>query len=99
AGATATTTSTDQEDDGSKFARQAQIILDGLGGPENLDAINYCATRLRVDVNDMDNVDEARIKQANVPGTNITGDNNIQVIVGTEVQFIADEIEKLRTKK
>src|SRR5699024_3644396 len=75
--------------DGSEFSRQAQIILDGLGGPENVDSINYCATRLRVDVNDMDQVDEARIKEARVPGTNITSDHNIQVIVGTEVQFVA----------
>ena len=84
--------------DDSEFSRQAQIILDGLGGPDNLDAINYCATRLRVDVNDIDQVDEDRIKEARVPGTNITGDNHIQVIVGTEVQFVADEIEKLRMK-
>jgi len=82
--------------EGSQVQRQAQIILEGLGGPENLDTLNYCATRLRVDVNDINKVDEARIKQANVPGTNITGSNHIQVIVGTEVQFVADEIEKMR---
>ena len=95
---TSTTPTTESPSDGSEFSRQAQIILDGLGGPDNVDSINYCATRLRVDVNDMDQVDEARIKQAKVPGTNITSDHNIQVIVGTEVQFVADEIEKLRMK-
>jgi PTS system N-acetylglucosamine-specific IIC component len=89
---------TQSRNDGSEYARQAQIILDGLGGPDNLDALNYCATRLRVDVNDINQVDEGRIKEARVPGTNITGGNHIQVIVGTEVQFVADEIEKLRMK-
>lgn len=92
------TSTTQSQNDGSEFARQAQIILDGLGGPDNLDTVNHCATRLRVDVNDINQVDEARIKEARVPGTNITGDNHIQVIVGTEVQFVADEIEKLRLK-
>lgn len=80
---------------GSDLSRQAQIILDGLGGSENLDALNYCATRLRVDVNDSNKVDENRIKEARVPGVMKSG-NHIQVIVGTEVQFVADEIEKLR---
>lgn len=87
------------QDDESEFSQQAQIILDGLGGSENLDTVDYCATRLRVDVNDMDKVSEARIKEAQVPGTNISGSNHIQVVVGTEVQFVADEIEKLRMKK
>ncbi len=79
----------------SNFANQAQIILDGLGGSENLDTLNYCATRLRVDVKDADKVDEARVKEARVPGVTKSG-NHVQVIVGTEVQFVADEIEKLR---
>ena len=83
---------------GTDIQRQAEVILDGLGGAENLDALNYCATRLRVDVKDIDKVSEERIKEAHVPGTNITGSNHIQVIVGTEVQFVADEIEKLRTE-
>ncbi len=92
------TASDTRRNEGSQVQKQAQIILEGLGGPENLDTLNYCATRLRVDVNDIDKVDEARIKQANVPGTNITGSNHIQVIIGTEVQFVADEIEKMRMK-
>ena len=97
-GAADTATATEGSQGDSEFSRQAQIILDGLGGPANVDSLNYCATRLRVDVNDMDQVDEARIKQAKVPGTNITSDHHIQVIVGTEVQFVADEIEKRRMK-
>ncbi len=80
---------------GSNITNQAQIILDGLGGSQNLEALNYCATRLRVDVKDADKVDEARVKEARVPGITKSG-NHVQVIVGTEVQFVADEIEKLR---
>lgn len=92
--ATGTTTTRAQTAD-SKFEEQARIILDGLGGAENLDNINYCATRLRVDVKDPSKVNETRIKEARVPGMNRSGDH-VQVVVGTEVQFVADEIEKLR---
>lgn len=96
---TSSATTAQSQDDGEEFFEQARIILDGLGGPDNLDTVDHCATRLRVDVNDINKVDEGRIKQAQVPGTNITGKNHIQVIVGTEVQFVADEIEKQRMKK
>lgn len=90
------TTETDTATGESKYTSQARIILDGLGGPENLDTVDFCATRLRTTVKDMDKVNENRIKEAGVPGTNITGDHNVQVVIGTEVQYVADEIERQR---
>src|SRR5699024_9436504 len=59
--------------DRSDFRRQAEIILRGLGGADNIQYVEPCATRLRVEVNDMDKVDERKIKSAGVPGTNKTG--------------------------
>lgn len=91
--APATTVGTASSDD--KFEKQARIILDGLGGTENLETLNHCATRLRMDVKDPSKVNEARIKEANIPGMNKSG-NHVQVVIGTEVQFVADEMEKLR---
>lgn len=79
-----------------KFAVMGAQIYDGLGGDENITAVDHCTTRLRVEVKDMDKVDQNKIKATNVPGINIVGKHNIQVIVGTSVQFVADEVNKLR---
>ncbi|BCB02696.1 N-acetylglucosamine-specific PTS transporter subunit IIBC [Bacillus sp. KH172YL63] len=79
-----------------KMAAMAADIYGGLGGDENVTSIDNCITRLRVEVKDMDAVDQERIKATGVPGIHIVGDNSIQVIVGTSVQFVADEIERLR---
>lgn len=99
-GGTVTTESTSthaaSRNDRSKFTNQAEIILDGLGGSDNIEYIDPCATRLRVDVKDMSRVNEERIKDAGIPGTNKTGEKSIQVVVGTEVEFVANEIEKMR---
>lgn len=86
-------TTTDQRD---KFRRQAEVILDGLGGFENISRLDYCATRLRLDIADMDIVNEERIKEAGIAGTSKTGRNSLQVVVGTEVEFVANEMEKLK---
>jgi len=75
---------------------QASLIYEGLGGDDNVTAIDYCTTRLRVEVKDMDKVDEEKIKSSGVPGVNIVGQHSIQVIVGTSVQFVADAIRKIR---
>ena len=73
----------------------ATKIIEGLGGTANIESIDNCTTRLRLVVKDMDKVDEAKIKATNVPGVKKIDAKNIQVIVGTEVQFVADEMHKI----
>lgn len=84
---------------GNKFAAMATTIYEGLGGDENVTSVDNCVTRLRLEVKDMDAVDQKKIKSTGVPGINIVGKNSIQVIVGTNVQFVADEIMKIRKEK
>lgn len=80
-----------------KHAVMAQRIYAGLGGSENVTAIDNCTTRLRLQVKDTDTVDQAKIKATGVPGINMIDKKNIQVIVGTEVQFVADEMSRIHT--
>jgi PTS system N-acetylglucosamine-specific IIC component len=84
---------------GSKFANMAAIIYEGLGGDANVTGVDNCITRLRVDVRNMNAVDQNKIKSAGVPGIKVVGSNHIQVVVGTSVQFVADEIAKIRDEK
>ncbi|MFJ9465792.1 N-acetylglucosamine-specific PTS transporter subunit IIBC [Viridibacillus arvi] len=81
---------------GNKFSDMASKIYDALGGDKNVTSVDHCATRLRVEVKNMDVVDQKKIKATGVPGINVVGSQSIQVIVGTNVQFVADEIEKIR---
>ena len=80
----------------NKFAVMASEIYAGLGGDDNVTSVDNCVTRLRIEVKDMDVVDQQKIKATGVPGINVIGKTSIQVIVGTQVQFVADEIEKIR---
>lgn len=90
---------TTQADGKTKFATMAAQIYEGLGGDENVTSVDNCVTRLRLEVKDMDKVDQQKIKATGVPGINIVGKNSIQVIVGTNVQFVADEVNKIRKEK
>ena len=80
----------------SSFAKIAAEIYEGLGGASNIGSIDYCATRLRVEVKEMGRVNQKRIKDTGVFGIHIIGPHSIQVIVGTNVQFVADEMAKLK---
>lgn len=73
----------------------ARHILSGLGGSENIESIDYCATRLRVSVRDNLVVKEAEIKKAGIAGIVRPSQKAVQVIVGPQVQFVYDEVAGL----
>lgn len=77
------------------YTQVATIILEGLGGKENVKSIDNCITRLRLEINDYTKVDEKKIKSAGVAGVIRPSQKSVQVIVGTQVQFVADEFKKL----
>lgn len=79
----------------NNYTEVASIILEGVGGKQNVKSIDNCITRLRLEVKDNTLVDEKKIKSAGVSGVIRPGKTSVQVVVGTKVQFVADEFKKL----
>lgn len=77
------------------YTQVASVILEGVGGKDNVDSIDNCITRLRLEVKDTTLVDEKKIKSAGVAGVIRPGKTSVQVVVGTKVQFVADEFKRL----
>jgi len=74
---------------------KAQGYLDALGGPENIDAVTNCMTRLRITVKDEDQVaDESVFKKHGAFGLMKRG-TNVQIIDGTNVQHTRSEFDEL----
>ena len=79
----------------NSFTDVAKIVLEGVGGKDNVVSADNCITRLRLEIKDYTLVDEKKIKSAGVAGVIRPGKNSVQVIIGTQVQFVADEFKKL----
>lgn len=77
------------------YTAMAEIILDGVGGKENVTSIDHCITRLRLEVKDRLLVDEKKIKSSGAAGVIRPGKTSVQVIIGPKVQFVYDEFKKL----
>ena len=77
------------------FTEVARVVLEGIGGKENVTSIDNCITRLRLEIKDYTKVDEKKIKSAGVAGVIRPGKTSVQVIIGTQVQHVADEFKKL----
>ena len=80
---------------GDDYAKTAAAILEGIGGKANITGVDNCITRLRLEIKDQALVNEKQIKAAGAAGVIRPGKNSVQVIIGTKVQFVADEFKKL----
>ncbi|MBQ9805369.1 MAG: PTS transporter subunit EIIC [Clostridia bacterium] len=68
------------------------LIAKGLGGADNLETLDCCATRLRVTVKDPSRVEESLLKQSGAAGVIRKGDG-VQVVYGPQVSVIKSELE------
>lgn len=69
-------------------------ILAALGGQENIENLDACITRLRVQVKSTSNVDKSRLKELGAAGVLEVG-NNIQAIYGTHSDIIKSQIQDI----
>lgn len=77
------------------YTEVARVVLEGIGGKDNVTSLDNCITRLRIEIKDYTKVDEKKIKSAGVAGVIRPSKTAVQVIVGTKVQFVADEMKKM----
>ncbi len=71
----------------------SELILQGLGGRDNIVSLDCCATRLRVTVKDSDKVEQALLRQSGAAGVIKRGDG-VQVVYGPQVSVIKSELEE-----
>jgi phosphotransferase system HPr (HPr) family protein len=79
----------------NSYSDKAAKLLEGIGGRNNIISIDNCITRLRLELKDTSAVDEKKILSAGAAGVINTGKNTVQIVIGTTVQFVADEMHKL----
>ncbi len=71
---------------------KSPLILEGLGGKDNLVNVDCCATRLRVTVKDSSKVKDALLRQSGASGI-IKSGSGVQVIYGPRVTVIKSNFE------
>ncbi|MFC7393398.1 N-acetylglucosamine-specific PTS transporter subunit IIBC [Scopulibacillus cellulosilyticus] len=78
-----------------KYEVMAARFLGDIGGSDNVTNIDNCTTRLRLNVKDSGIADEAAIKRHGGRGVVKLNKTNLQIIVGTSVEFVADAMKRL----
>ena len=72
----------------------ARGYFNAIGGRENIVEIDSCITRLRLTLKDASIIDEAAIKRLGAAGIIKPNNKNIQIVVCTHAELIAEEMKK-----
>lgn len=87
-------------EDGNAYAGDDQLdvrayhMIEALGGSDNLTSVDYCTTRLRVTVKDAEETNEKDLKRHGAMGVMKVNKTNVQVVIGTAVEFLGDAMKK-----
>jgi len=65
-----------------------------LGGRDNIVDIDSCITRLRLTLKDNSRIDEKAIKRLGAAGVIKPNNKNVQVVVGTQAELIAEDMKR-----
>ncbi|AKG03610.1 trehalose permease IIC protein [Salimicrobium jeotgali] len=64
------------------YRKEAEQILEALGGKENVEAATHCVTRLRLALGDEGIVDQKRLDELDVVKGSFSANNQFQVVIG-----------------
>ncbi|ADG70394.1 PTS transporter subunit EIIB [Brachyspira murdochii] len=87
-------TSSDENNNENNYGSRAWSIIPLLGGIENIEKVNNCATRLRLNIKDMNKVNTDEIKKY-YPAVQKISDTEVHIVVGTDASLLADALRKL----
>lgn len=81
---------------GNEYEDKAQYYLAGLGGKDNIVDVTNCTTRLRLTVNDIDQVEESDyFTRDQMAHGLVKSGKNVQVVVGMSVPQVREAFEAL----
>ncbi|UFT99864.1 PTS transporter subunit EIIC [Radiobacillus kanasensis] len=79
----------------SNHEYMAKKILQYIGGKENVITNDNCMTRLRLELNDTDLIDEDKIKQTGAHGVIKIDKHHVQIVIGSQATTVKKEIDTL----
>ncbi|RRD95499.1 PTS trehalose transporter subunit IIC [Clostridiales bacterium COT073_COT-073] len=82
-----------------QYDKIAALVIEAMGGKENITSVENCITRLRMDFKDKTKIDRAKIRETGSTGVFFPSGNHIHVVFGPMVEFIRNAVDEEMAKK
>lgn len=77
-----------------QYDKIAEIVIEALGGKSNIKNVDNCITRLRIDVEDVKKIDNARLKESGCSGVFFPAPQHIHIVFGPMVEFVRNAVDE-----
>lgn len=77
-----------------RYSEIAEIVIEGLGGKENIDTVENGITRLRIDLKDMNIIDKDLLKKSGCSGFFFPAAKHIHIVYGPQVEFVRNAVDE-----
>ena len=77
------------------YVETSKMIIEGVGGADNIASATHCMTRLRLVLNDESKANDAKVNKIKGVKSVIKQGGQYQVVIGNEVSNLFKEFEKL----
>ena len=76
-----------------RYKEIAEIVIEGLGGKANILTVENCVSRLRVDVENPDLINQDKIRESGCLGIFLPSEKHIHVVFGPHVEFVKHAVD------
>lgn len=76
-----------------EYDKVAALVVEGLGGRENIVSVENCVTRLRIDLKDAKKADKDILESSGSSGLFFPSKNHIHVVFGPQVEFVRHAVD------
>lgn len=76
-----------------EYDKVAAMVIEGLGGRDNIKRVENCVSRLRIDLQDQKKINMDILKESGSLGTFIPSSNHVHVVFGPHVEFVRNAVD------
>ena len=77
-----------------QYDKIAALVIEGMGGRDNIVSVENCITRLRMDFKDKTKIDREKLKETGSTGVFFPSGTHIHVVFGPMVEFIRNAVDE-----
>ena len=82
-----------------QYDKIAALVIEGMGGKDNIVSVENCITRLRMDFKDKTKIDREKLKETGSTGVFFPSGTHIHVVFGPMVEFIRNAVDEEMKQK
>lgn len=77
-----------------RYDEIATIVIEALGGRDNIKNVDNCITRLRIDLNEVNVIDSDLLKTSGCSGIFLPAPKHIHIVFGPMVEFVRNAVDE-----